>query len=227
MQGKSINAVVFDAVGTLIYPDPAVAAVYAAVGRRFGSKLAEPEVARRFRAVFAEVETRDRAGDLTTSEDAEYSRWQHIVRRVLDDAGDYAGCFADLWQHFARASSWRVFPDVPQVMRSLASSGLRLAIASNFDQRLLEIIQQIEPLKPCRPVLVSSQVGYRKPHPRFFEAIEAVLGVAPSTVLYVGDDPDNDIAAARSAGFQTLLVRRSGAVGLGEAASLVNLLDID
>ena len=66
-------------------------------------------------------------------------------------------------------------------------------------------------------------VGYRKPHPLFFAAIRAALGVESNTVLYVGDDPENDIAAARSAGFRTLLVRRQGAVGLGETTSLLNM----
>ena len=226
MQRNPINAVVFDAVGTLIYPEPGVAEVYTVAGRRFGSKLTGPEVVRRFRDVFAEVESRDRAGDLTTSEAVETSRWQQIVWRVLDDVSDHAGCFVELWRHFARASSWRVFPEVPRVLESLASRRVRLAIASNFDQRLYDIARQIGPLQACHPVLVSSQVGYRKPHPQFFEAIRTALGVASNTVLYVGDDPDNDIAAARLAGFQTLLIRRLGCDGPGEAASLEKVLQL-
>jgi putative hydrolase of the HAD superfamily len=103
---------------------------------------------------------------------------------------------------------------------------VRLAIASNFDQRLFDVARQIEPLQTCHPVLVSSQVGYRKPHPQFFEVVRTAVGVAPNSVLYVGDDPDNDIAAARLAGFQTLLIRRQGSDGLGEAASLVKVLQL-
>lgn len=221
------QTVVFDAVGTLIYPEPAVGRVYATVGQRFGSKLTEPEVTRRFREVFAAVEARDRAGDLTTSEEFEFGRWRHIVGHVLDDVADHSECFAELWRHFARPSSWRVFPDVPASLAALASRGVTPAIASNFDCRLFEIVRQTDAIRSCQPVLVSSQVGYRKPHALFFAAIRAALRVDPNTVLYVGDDPDNDIAAARSAGLQAVLVRRQGAAGPGEVASLAKLLDID
>ena len=34
-----VRAVFFDAVGTMIHPDPPAATVYARVGRRFGSRL--------------------------------------------------------------------------------------------------------------------------------------------------------------------------------------------
>lgn len=223
MDCQPFQTVVFDAVGTLIWPDPAVATVYTAVGRRFGSKLTEPEIAGRFRAIFAEVEVRDRAGDLRTNEDVEFSRWQDIVRRVLDDVGDCAGCFAELWQHFARPSSWRVFPEVPAALATLASRGVRLAIASNFDHRLLEIARQIKPLDICQPVLVSSQVGYRKPHQRFFEAIRSALGSEAGRILYVGDDPHNDFAPARAAGFAAVLLNRQG---LGGDATIATLTEI-
>jgi putative hydrolase of the HAD superfamily len=223
MPHQSISTVVFDAVGTLIFPEPAVAAVYTAVGRRFGSKLAEAEVGRRFRDVFAAVESRDRVCGLTTSEAVENARWQEIVRRVLDDVADAESCFAELWRYFAEPSSWSVFPEVPATLVELAARGVRLAIASNFDARLVEIVRQSTAICLCQPVLVSSQVGYRKPHRQFFEAVRGALRVDPGSLLYVGDDPENDIAAARSAGFHTLLVRRHGAVGSDEAASLVNL----
>jgi len=111
-------------------------------------------------------------------------------------------------------------------MAALASRGVRLTIASNFDCRLFEIVRQTDAIRICQPVLVSSQVGYRKPHARFFEAIRTELECDAGRILYVGDDPNNDIAAARSAGFQTLLVRRQGVAGPGEAASLVELLEM-
>jgi putative hydrolase of the HAD superfamily len=116
-----------------------------------------------------------------------------------------------------------VFSDVPASLAALASRGVTPAIASNFDCRLFEIVRQTDAIRSCQPVLVSSQVGYRKPHRLFFEAVRTAIGVAANTVLYVGDDPENDIAAARSAGFRTLLVRRQGAVGLGETTSLLNM----
>src|SRR5207302_1039003 len=47
-----VRAVFFDAVGTLIHPEPPAGAVYAEVGRRHGSRLTAAEIARRFAAAF-------------------------------------------------------------------------------------------------------------------------------------------------------------------------------
>src|SRR5947208_1330280 len=52
-QLDGVRVVVFDAVGTLIYPDPAAPEVYARIGRKYGSRLGADTVAPRFVAAFA------------------------------------------------------------------------------------------------------------------------------------------------------------------------------
>jgi len=49
-------------------------------------------------------------------------------------------------------------------------------------------------------VLVSEELGIAKPDPRFFEQACAALGLPPSDVLCVGDNPVADIEGARAAG---------------------------
>ncbi len=49
-------------------------------------------------------------------------------------------------------------------------------------------------------VLVSEELGYAKPDPRFFADACGALGLLPSDVLCVGDNPVADVAGARSAG---------------------------
>jgi putative hydrolase of the HAD superfamily len=174
--------------------------------------------------VFREVEARDRAGDLQTSEAFEYSRWQAIVSRVLDDVTDQPSCFAELYDHFARATAWRVFADVAPAFEELCSRGVTLVLASNFDQRLLDIAGQVWPLALCRHVLVSSQVGWRKPHPQFFQAILATVGTDPQRVLYVGDDLENDVAGPRSVGMPAVQLIRRGPLRNGAIRSLKELV---
>lgn len=224
MAADVTKTIVFDAVGTLIYPDPEVAAVYRQVGERFGSRLTAEEVAARFRAVFQQVEGRDRTGDLQTSERVEYLRWQEIVSRVLDDVTDRASCFAELYEHFACATAWRVFGDVAPAFEELCSRGITLVLASNFDQRLLAIAGQLPPLGLCRHVLVSSLVGWRKPHPQFFRAILETVGTDPQRALYVGDDPENDVAGPRSVGMPAVQLIRRGPMRDGAIRSLKELL---
>src|SRR5262245_11931759 len=104
---SDIQAVVFDAVGTLIYPDPPAASVYEEVGRRFGSRLNVETIRARFVRAFEREEQFDVANELRTSETREEQRWRSIVRQVLDDVSDPEACFRALFKHFSRPEAWR------------------------------------------------------------------------------------------------------------------------
>jgi HAD superfamily hydrolase (TIGR01549 family) len=51
-------------------------------------------------------------------------------------------------------------------------------------------------------VLISGDLGYRKPHPVAFNRLVEALGVEKHRILFVGDDPDSDIEGAGTAGLQ-------------------------
>ena len=48
--------------------------------------------------------------------------------------------FEALYARFARAGAWRVFDDVPPTLEALASRGLKLAVISNWDERLRPLL---------------------------------------------------------------------------------------
>jgi putative hydrolase of the HAD superfamily len=56
------------------------------------------------------------------------------------------------------------------------------------------------------PVVISEEVGFRKPDARIFELAIANWRFAPSSVLFVGDDPVSDIGGAKAAGMRALRV---------------------
>ena len=56
------------------------------------------------------------------------------------------------------------------------------------------------------PVVISDEVGLRKPDVRIFELAIRGWGVASASVLFVGDDPIADIQGAKAAGMRTLRV---------------------
>jgi putative hydrolase of the HAD superfamily len=200
------TVVFFDAVGTLIYPEPPAPAVYAAVGRRFGSRLDEATIRTRFRAAFRRQEEADYARNLRTDEPREFARWRAIVREVLDDVVDAEKCFQELYAHFARADAWRCEPQTAEVLAELAARGHVLGIASNFDHRLRGLVENMPALKPVRRLVISSEIGYRKPSRLFFTAMCVYTVTMPEQILYVGDDPVNDYAGARAAGLQAVLL---------------------
>jgi putative hydrolase of the HAD superfamily len=220
--------VFFDAVGTLIAAVPEPAQVYTAAARRQGLEVAEADVRKRLRAAFTRQETLDRANDLRVDEPRERQRWQQIVAKSLPELEDSASCFDELWEHFAQPGAWRLFPQVGKVLGELAGRGLAMGIASNFDARLHSIVAGLPELAPVRErCVISSLVGYRKPSRRFFDAVVAAARCAPESILFIGDDPENDIAGARSAGLRPILLDPHAHPGDAERiASLNELLEM-
>jgi putative hydrolase of the HAD superfamily len=206
--------IVFDAVGTLIEPSPPVAAAYHAVGSRFGSKLTMAEVGQRFRQAFHTSESDGFAGGpgptsaWQTSDQIEEARWQWIVTQVLSDASDPEICFRELWDHFARPTSWRCFDDVAPSLSRLSAAGYQFAIASNFDRRLHAVCNALEHLKSINCRIVSASIGVRKPSPLFYTAIIQACGCAPHQILMVGDSSEHDVLAPRAAGLRALHLNR-------------------
>lgn len=225
---SQIRWVAFDAVGTVMQPCPSAAEMYFRVGQRHGSRLSADEIARRFREMFRRTEQGE-PNDLSerrlaTSEAVERDRWKTIVTAVIDDVPEPQACFEELFSHFAQPDSWRCFDEVQDTFENLQQAGFRLALASNFDGRLHTVCDGLAPLRSVTCRVVSAEVGFRKPSPRFFEALLAAANCRPEEMLMVGDDRENDWEGARQAGIAAVLVNRRNRPGPGEIANLGELM---
>jgi putative hydrolase of the HAD superfamily len=208
---NEIAGLILDAVGTLIEPSPPVPLVYAEAARRQGLDIDAGEVRRRFERSFHVDESDEGRGPLATDEATEHRRWRRIVADVLPDLPDPERAFAELWDHFGSASAWRTFDDVRPAIDAMHRAGVGVVIASNFDSRLRAVVRGLPDLAAEEPGLViSSEVGVRKPHPDFYRAACERLGRPAGCVLSVGDDPENDVLGPRRAGLRAVLLDRKG-----------------
>ena len=219
-----MKAFVFDVVGTLVEPWPRVSRAYAIAGHRHGIELAEDLIAKRFAIAWQRQESIDAAGTpaFATSRARELERWRGIVEDVFAHVPASDAIFADLWEHFASPESWRPLPEGVRLMedakrsgavvagaalvRAAVDAGLVVALASNFDERLLAIAPVVAPLTLADHVFASSELGWRKPAPEFFREVERRLGRAAEELVLIGDDPALDIEAARRAGWQAVSI---------------------
>ena len=141
-----VRAVVFDVVHTLAEPAPSVALAYSEAGCRHGIRLDPAVIEERFRIAWRRQELEDASARpaFATSRAREADRWRQIVADVFDDAPSSEAIFADLWDHFGKPTSWRAVPAGRQLLLAARAAGLPVALASNFDERLLSIAKAVE-----------------------------------------------------------------------------------
>jgi putative hydrolase of the HAD superfamily len=61
-------------------------------------------------------------------------------------------------------------------------------------------------------VIISSDIGFAKPHERAFAAAVEALQVGKEEIVMVGDHPERDVVGAQDAGIPTVIwVDRTGA----------------
>jgi putative hydrolase of the HAD superfamily len=136
--------------------------------------------------------------------------WRERVRAVFRAAdqmqrfADFEPCFAALFAHYAEPAAWRAAPGAHEALAGLRAAGRRVAVASNFDHRLPRLLAGLGLDGALEAVLLPAALGAAKPDPAFFAAAAARLAVAPAAAVYVGDDPEQDVAAARRAGWRAI-----------------------
>ena len=94
-------------------------------------------------------------------------------------------------------------------VRRLHSSGLICVLAC--DTRRPETVRRrtlrTARIEHCFDALVlSSAIGVRKPHPRFYDTVVARTGCAAREILFVGDTPAKDAVAPYSHGMRAVLI---------------------
>lgn len=221
----AIRFILFDAVGTLIYPDPSVTAAYESVGKAHGIVLSPPEIQGRFRAAYKRVFRC--AADFATNEQRERQRWRAVVADVFAQWPHLVDeLLEQLWQHFSQAEHWPLFADVAPTLSALAARGYELGVASNFDARLRRIAAGHPALAACRHVFVSTELGHSKPGVAFFNEAQRRLRAQPEEIVIVGDDFENDVSAPRRCGWRAIELCREPKMPTSGIRSLMELVEI-
>ena len=220
----AIAAVSFDVTHTLLGL-PRLPEIYAAAFRRHGLPAEERDLARLIPEVWQELSCRTRLGEDRFSGHPEGSRgfWGDFVGRLaarLDLPAPSRFLVAELFDRFAHADAWRVYPDVVPALEELASRGLALGVVSNFDERLAGLLDDAGLGRFFTAVVTSADVGVEKPHPAIFHELIGRLELPGSAVLHVGDSRREDVEGAQGAGLAALHLSRDGG---GDIASLAEL----
>jgi len=103
------------------------------------------------------------------------------------------------------------FPDVKPGLETLKGLGLRLAVLSNGEPKMLEAAAQSAGILGLLDRIISvEEVEVFKPSPRVYNLAPARLGVSHAELAFVSSN-SWDVAGAASAGLRALWIQRSAA----------------
>ncbi len=165
-----------------------------------------------------------------SSEDSDTGAVQ--VRCVLEGIGVPAAVAAAQAPQLARRIRaelpsrrlWtRVLPGVPAALQLLRTVGLRLVVVSNSDGTLEALLEDVGLRGLVDEVIDSAVVGVEKPHPAIWTTVLADLGVPPARAIHVGDLYAVDVAGARAAGLEAVLLDPFGDWGDTDCPRLPDL----
>jgi putative hydrolase of the HAD superfamily len=214
----TVRAVFLDAGLTLLRPDPSLGATYSRVTASHGvavdAATFEEAAARAFHVVARDHRDGGDEG-MRTSEGLERASWHRHAGMVKDALPSMATVpfepwFEDLYDAFGSPRAWKPYDDAVPTLDALEARGVRLVVVSNWDRRLHDILEAHGIRRRFHEVVVSSEIGWRKPHPGIFRRALEAAGVAPAEALHVGDSRGDDYDGARALGIGALLLVREG-----------------
>jgi len=106
-----------------------------------------------------------------------------------------------LWAEQPRQNLWRrPIAGMIELVRELKRAGTPIAIISNSEGHLAELIDELGWSRDFDVVVDSGRLGVDKPDPRIFSHACAELGVVTHELLHVGDAWQADVQGALGAG---------------------------
>jgi putative hydrolase of the HAD superfamily len=209
------RAVFFDAGNTLVHAWPSVGEVYAEVALGHGVSASPLALEAAFRKVWSEKDHENwRLGqnDPGTQKD-EKAWWKRIVTRVfhgLPPFADFDAFFEELYVSFGKETRWRLYDEAREVLETLSARGVPMAVVSNWDSRLMSLLEQLDIARYFRTAVISAVVGSSKPERRIFQIACERMAVEPASVLHVGDNLEDDVAGAIAVGIAPVWIDRFG-----------------
>ncbi len=207
------KAILLDAVGTLIHPVEPVGETYARIARSYGIERDAIALDQQFTAVFPSLpKVIYRTHTPAQWDFAEKEWWCDLVRAVFEEEfTDFDLFFEEVWQYYAAPQAWSLYSEVSQVLEQWQKQELQLAVVSNFDKRLIHVLEGLKLDHFFRSIIHSSLAGAAKPDAKIFTTCLNQLGMKAHEVLHVGDSWQDDVMGALGAGLSVAWVKREGA----------------
>jgi putative hydrolase of the HAD superfamily len=195
---------IFDAGGVLVFPD---FDLLAQIGNQAGINTSPGQIAQAHAMLFLRLDE----NIAQSHQFPKISYFKDIFRQISESDKKVEAAFeltvrADKIKHIWTATH----PWIAQSLRRLKDLGYKMAVISNSDGRVDQILQDIDIRKFFEIVIDSFVVGVEKPDPQIFEIALQSLGWNRDETIYIGDIFFIDVWGANKAGLGAIHVDKMG-----------------
>ena len=199
------DAILFDAGGIFVLPDPTVLGPLLAY---FGG---DPSVEAHRRAHYRAMAVKSATG----KGEAFWDEYNHAYVATIGVHAHEVAEAAAVLGSTRTAHLWRwPIPESSTALRALHAAGMPIGVVSNASGQIEAVLRRSGvcqvgdgPGTPVRVVIDSHVVGIAKPDPAIFDfALVHFAGTDRSRIAYVGDSVTMDVGGARAAGLHPILL---------------------
>jgi FMN phosphatase YigB (HAD superfamily) len=207
---ESIHTVFFDFDGTLVFHRPDTFDVISAFCAEIGQPLdgdAERQGRRAAHKLFVDPVAREQFAGLSGDE-----FWRHFNQRLLEASGIQGNLDVLASRVTSRIDAVEHAYECPQcgcdTLAELRLRGYQLGLITNREHvaRFYGLLDELKLRSHFDTIVVSGEVGLRKPEPGIFYAALERVGTTPDRALYVGDNYWADVIGAQCAGVTPALL---------------------
>jgi putative hydrolase of the HAD superfamily len=218
-----LESALFDLYGTTVdievdEDSPRLWSGLTAAFREMDVTVEPSDVRRRFQTFRHEEAERGREGFLM----------EPVFRRLLTslEAGGDVGRIGKLFRELS-VKELHLRPYVEPLFEQLRRSGIKLGIVSNTEAVLTRFeLDRYPILRTAGAIVLSSEVGVRKPDPQIFRVALDSIGAAPATTVFIGNDWAADVLGAVRIGLKAIYVNDQAAESIKFTTGMSGAIEV-
>lgn len=143
-----------------------------------------------------------------------YSGWEYILsyleeKNVFVTAPEFSDYSEFIYKHFEMVSV--PFEGTVPMLEELHSMGYKTGLITNGNHKLQYAkLKNLNLTEHFDEIIATGDYGIHKPDREIFDIMREKFGFSPDEMVYVGDNPVNDIEGARNAGWHTIWMKSTG-----------------
>ena len=202
---KELKGILLDAEGTFLHIYPSVGHVYSYILQKHGYKTDPQQINKAFFKIWQKEQTRKKE---TISRESNYQFWKNIFLNATNEVvklEDPEMVFEECYNEFSKKKWWQLAPNFLEALKTWNQEGLKIAVVSNWDERLIKLLDEFNIRDLFHALIISTEVGLEKPDPEIIKLACKKIDIEPSQAVMIGDNLDLDYEAAKAAGCAGLI----------------------